>query len=193
MSPRPPEVVLVRHGETEWSRAGKHTGRTDVALTDVGREQATALGAALRGRELALVLTSPLSRALETCRLAGLGGAAQARVDLKEWDYGAYEGRTTPEIREERPGWTLWRDGVPGGETAADVGERADRVIAELRAAGGDAAVFAHGHLLRVLAARWLGLDPVEGRLFALDTATLSVLGYERETAVLRLWNSKRA
>jgi broad specificity phosphatase PhoE len=193
MSPRPPEVVLVRHGETEWSRAGKHTGRTDVALTDVGREQATALGAALRGRELALVLTSPLSRALETCRLAGLGGAAQARADLQEWDYGAYEGRTTPEIREERPGWTLWRDGVPGGETAADVGERADRVIAELRAAGGDAAVFAHGHLLRVLAACWLGLDPVEGRLFALDTATLSVLGYERETAVLRLWNSKRA
>jgi broad specificity phosphatase PhoE len=188
-----PEVVLVRHGETEWSRAGKHTGRTDVPLTDAGREQAVTLGAALRGRAFALVLTSPLSRAAETCRLAGFGDVVQERADLQEWDYGAYEGRTTPEIREERPGWTLWRDGVPDGEMAADVGERTDRVIAELRAADGDAAVFAHGHLLRVLAARWLGFDPVDGRLFALDTATHSVLGYERETAVLRLWNSKRA
>jgi probable phosphoglycerate mutase len=187
---RPPEVVLVRHGETEWSRAGKHTGRTDVPLTDAGRDQAVALGAALRGHAFALVLTSPLSRAAETCRLAGLGDVAQERADLQEWDYGAYEGLATLEIREERPRWTLWRDGVPGGETDADVGARADRVIAELRAIDGDAAVFAHGHLLRVLAARWLGLDPTEGRLFALDTATVSVLGYERETAVIRLWNS---
>lgn len=189
MSVRPPEITLVRHGETEWSRAGKHTGRTDVPLTDEGRDQASALGASLRGRHFALLLTSPLSRALETCRLAGLGEAAQERADLMEWDYGAYEGRTTAEIREERRGWTLWRDGVPGGEGAADVGARADRVIAELRAAGGDAAVFAHGHFLRVLAARWIGLDPGAGSLFALDTATISVLGYERETAVIRLWN----
>jgi broad specificity phosphatase PhoE len=193
MSVRPPELVLVRHGETEWSRAGRHTGRTDVPLTDAGRKQAAALGASLRGREFALVLTSPLSRASETCRLAGLGEVAQERADLMEWDYGAYEGLTTPEIREERPGWTLWRDGVPGGETSEEVGARVDRVIAELRAAGGDAAIFAHGHLLRVLAARWLGLDPGDGRLFALDTATIGVLGYERETAVIRLWNSKPA
>ena len=183
------EVILVRHGETEWSRAGRHTGRTDVPLTDAGREQGVALGAALLGRAFVLVLTSPLSRAAETCRLAGFGDVARERVDLQEWDYGAYEGRTTPEIREERTDWTLWRDGVPGGETAADVGERADRVIAELRAAGGDAAVFAHGHLLRVLTARWLGLDAAEGRYFALDTATISALGHERETAVIRLWN----
>jgi broad specificity phosphatase PhoE len=191
MPVRQPEIVLVRHGETEWSRAGKHTGRTDVPLTDEGRAQAVALGATLRGRRFALVLTSPLSRALETCRLTGLGDVAQERADLMEWDYGAYEGRTTAEIREERPDWTLWRDGVPGGESAAEVGARADRVIAELRAAGGDAAVFAHGHLLRVLTARWLGLDPADGRLFALDTTTISVLGDEREAAVIRLWNSK--
>jgi broad specificity phosphatase PhoE len=187
---RPPEIILVRHGETEWSRDGKHTGRTDVPLTDVGREQASALAEALRRREFTLVLSSPLSRALETCRLAGFGEIAQLRDDLQEWDYGLNEGRTTAEIREERPGWTLWRDGAPGGETAADVGTRADRVVAELRAAGGDAAVFAHGHVLRVLAARWLGLGPEAGGLFALDTATLSVLGWERERAVLRLWNA---
>jgi broad specificity phosphatase PhoE len=190
VSVRPPEIILVRHGETEWSRAGKHTGRTDVPLTDEGRDEASALGASLRGRHFALALTSPLSRAVESCRLAGLGEVAQERVDLMEWDYGAYEGRTTTEIREERPDWTLWREGVPGGESAADVGARADRVIAELRAAG-DAAVFAHGHLLRVLAARWLGLEPEGGRFFALDTATISALGYERETEVIRLWNAK--
>ena len=184
-----PEIVLVRHGETEWSRDGKHTGHTDVPLTDVGRQQATALGGSLRDRHFVLVLTSPLSRALETGRLAGLGDLAEQRDDLREWDYGAYEGRTTPEIREARPGWTLWTDGVPGGETEAEVGARADRIIAELRATGGDAAVFGHGHMLRVLAARWLGLEPVEGGLFALDTATISILGYERETAVIRLWN----
>jgi broad specificity phosphatase PhoE len=189
MSSRLPEVVLVRHGETEWSRAGKHTGRTDVPLTDAGREQAAALAASLRGRNYALVLTSPLSRASETSRLAGCGDVVQERADLQEWDYGTYEGRTTAEIRDERPDWSLWRDGVPHGETVAEVGVRADRVIAELRAAAGDAVVFAHGHLLRVLAARWLGLDPSAGRLLALDTATISVLGYERETAVVRRWN----
>jgi broad specificity phosphatase PhoE len=184
-------VVLVRHGETEWSRTGKHTGRTDVELTDLGREQARALGEALRGRRFELVLTSPLARALETCRIAGFGDAAQPRDELMEWDYGEYEGRTTPEIREERPGWTLWRDGVPGGEAAAEVGSRADRAVAELRSLDGDAVVFAHGHVLRVLAARWLGLEPEAGRLLALDTATVSALGYERETAVIRTWNER--
>lgn len=183
------DVVLVRHGETEWSRAGRHTGRTDIQLTERGREQARAVGAALRSRRFALVLTSPLERAAETCRLAGYGESAGRRDDLMEWDYGAYEGRKTVDIREERPGWTLWRDGVPDGETAADVGARVDRVIAELRSLAGDAAVFAHGHVLRVLAARWVGLEPVAGQLFALDTATISVLGYERERAVLRSWN----
>jgi broad specificity phosphatase PhoE len=187
------EVVLVRHGETEWSRDGKHTGRTDVPLTDEGRRQAAALGGYLGSRRFALVLTSPLARAKETCRLAGLEDVAQERTDLVEWDYGAYEGRTTAEIREERPGWTLWGDGVPGGETAQEVGVRADRLIVELRGADGDAAVFAHGHFLRVLAARWLGLEPADGRLFALDTATISVLGYERETPVVRLWNRDAA
>jgi probable phosphoglycerate mutase len=184
-------VVLVRHGETQWSRAGKHTGRTDVELSDRGREQAEALGEALRSRRFDLVLTSPLERALETCRIAGFGEVALLRDDLMEWDYGEYEGRTTPEIREQQAGWTLWGDGVPGGETAAEVAARADRVIAELRAAAGDAAVFAHGHVLRVLAARWLGLEPEAGRLFALDTATISTLGYERETAVVRSWNER--
>jgi broad specificity phosphatase PhoE len=183
------EVVIVRHGETEWSRAGKHTGRTDVPLTDAGRGQAQLVGAALRSRRFAAVWTSPLSRALETCRLAGFGDSAVRKTELAEWDYGEYEGRTTPEIRGEQQGWTLWRDGVPGGETADEVGARADRVLTEAGSVGGDVLVFAHGHVLRVLAARWLGLDPAGGRLLALDPATLSVLGYEREARVIRLWN----
>ena len=184
-----PEVVLVRHGETEWSREGKHTGRTDVPLTDHGRRQAQAVGAALGERRFALVLTSPLARALETCRLAGFGDEAVLRDELREWDYGAYEGRRTVEIRTEVPGWTLWRDGVPEGETIDDVAARVDRVIAEVRSAPGDALFFAHGHVLRVLAARWLGLEPQAGALFALDPASISALGYERETSVIRLWN----
>lgn len=183
------EVVLVRHGETEWSRAGKHTGRTDIPLTEHGRREAEAVGAVLRDSDFALVLTSPLGRAAETCRLAGFGDRAVERDELMEWDYGAYEGRTTVDIRKERPGWSLWRDGVPEGETAAQVGERVDRVIAELGSIDGDALLFAHGHLLRVLAARWLGLEPDAGRLFALDPATLSTLGYEREAPVMQLWN----
>jgi broad specificity phosphatase PhoE len=183
------EVVLVRHGETQWSRDGRHTGRTDVPLTEHGREQAEAVGAGLRERDFALVLTSPLGRALETCRLAGFGDRAERRNELMEWDYGAYEGRTTSEIRSERPGWTLWRDGVPDGETVEQVGERVDRVLDEVRAVDKDALLFAHGHVLRVLTARWLGLEPDAGRLFALDPATLSTLGYERETAVVELWN----
>jgi probable phosphoglycerate mutase len=187
------EVVLVRHGETEWSRTGRHTGRTDIPLTERGRREAQAVGAALRDRQFALVLTSPLERAAETCRLAGFGDRAVQRDELMEWDYGAYEGRKTVDIRQERPGWALWRDGVPDGETAAQVGARVDRVIAELRSVAGEAAVFAHGHLLRVLAARWLGLEPGAGRLFALDPATISILGYERETPVIRMWNRSRA
>jgi broad specificity phosphatase PhoE len=183
------EVLLIRHGETEWSRSGRHTGRTDVPLTDLGRQQAELLRRRLRGRSFALVLTSPLVRARETCRLAGLGEGALLRDELREWDYGDYEGITTPEIRSRRPDWFLWRDGCPGGEKAADVGARADRVVAELRAGGDDCAVFGHGHMLRVLAARWLGLPAEEGRLLGLSTATLSVLGYERETPVLWLWN----
>jgi broad specificity phosphatase PhoE len=191
VSTRPPEVVLVRHGETEWTLSGQHTGRTDIPLTERGREQARALAAALAARRFALVLTSPLARAAETCRLAGLGEQAAERDELREWDYGAYEGRTTPAIREERPGWTLWRDGVPDGETEAEVGARVDRVISEVRAVEGDAVLFAHGHVLRVLAARWLGLEAAAGRLFALDPATVSVLGYERETPVIRSWNGR--
>jgi probable phosphoglycerate mutase len=185
------EVVLVRHGETEWSRAGRHTGRTDVPLDERGRAEARALAGMLRGRRFALVLTSPLSRAVESCRLAGLGGSAFVREDLVEWDYGEYEGRTTDEIRGERPGWSLWRDGVPEGETAAEVGTRADRVLTEVESAGGDVAVFAHGHLLRGLTARWLGLEPAAGRLLALDPATISVLGHEHEWRVLRAWNER--
>ena len=189
MTPRAHEVILVRHGETEWSRTGKHTGSTDIPLTERGRRQAQAVGAALRDRDFALVLTSPLGRALETCRLAGFGERAVQRDELMEWDYGTYEGRTTAEVREERPGWTLWRDGVPDGETVEQVGERVDRVLDDLRPLDGDALLFAHGHVLRVLTARWLELDPGAGRLFALDPATISALGNERETAVIKLWN----
>jgi len=158
-------------------------------LTELGRRQGEAVGASLRGREFALVLTSPLQRAAETCRLAGFGDVAETRDDLMEWDYGDYEGRTTAEIRQEVPGWTVFGGGVPNGETAEQVGERADRVIAEVRGVDGDVLIFAHGHQLRILAARWIGLEPLAGRLFALDAATLSTLGYERETAVIRAWN----
>ena len=183
------EVVLVRHGETEWTRTRQHTGKTDIPLDEEGERQAQLVGEALRGREFGLVLTSPLKRAAETCRLAGFGDVAQARAELAEWDYGEYDGRTTADIRAERPDWSLWRDGVPGGESTADVGRRADHIVEELRRASVDALVFGHGHQLRVLTARWLGLEPSEGRLFALSTATLSVLGHERETPVIWRWN----
>jgi broad specificity phosphatase PhoE len=182
-------VVVVRHGETEWSRAGRHTGRTDVPLTEDGRRAAARLAPLLASRSFARVLTSPLVRARETCELAGLAASAQVDDDLVEWDYGEYEGRTTAAIRAERPGWSLWSDGAPGGEDAAAVGLRVDRVIARLRAVSGDAAVFAHAHVLRVLAARWVDLDPTDGARFALDPARPSTLGYERETAVIREWN----
>jgi broad specificity phosphatase PhoE len=183
------EVVLVRHGETEWSRSGRHTGRTDVPLTEAGIRNAELLAPRLGRRRFAAVFTSPLSRASETCRLAGLGETAQVREELLEWDYGEYEGITTQEIRERRPGWLLWRDGSPNGEDARQVGSRVDRLIDEVRHLGGDAALFAHGHVLRVIAARWVGLPPEAGGLLALSTGTVSVLGYEREVAVIRLWN----
>ena len=184
------EIVLVRHGETEWSRDGRHTGNTDVELTDVGRRQAEALRAALAGRAFERVLTSPLVRAADTAELAGYGEAAERRDELREWDYGAYEGRRTAEIREERPGWTLWLDGVPEGETIAQVALRVDSVLDELRQVEGTALVFAHGHLLRVLAVRWIGQEPETGRHLALDPATIGVLGHERETPVIRVWNA---
>ena len=182
-------IWLIRHGETEWAVSGRHTGRTDIPLTDGGRRQAAALGRHLGGRPFALVLSSPLGRALETCRLAGYGDVVQTTDDLLEWDYGDYEGRTTVEIRREVPGWTVFKDGVPHGESAADVGRRADNVIRRAAAAGGDVAFFAHGHLLRVLGACWLGLPPEAGRLFTLGTAAMCVLGYERETRVFVVWN----
>ena len=185
------EIVIVRHGETEWSVAGKHTGRTDLPLTEAGRRRAVALGPELARWKFELVLCSPLRRARETCELAGLGAAAVIDADLHEWDYGEYEGLTTPEIRERDPNWWLWRDGCPGGETPEQVGERADRALARLRGAGagGEAIAFAHGHLLRVLAARWIDLPPAEGARLALGAGAFGVLGYERDTTVLAGWN----
>ena len=184
-------VWLVRHGETEWARLGRHTGRTDIPLTDTGRDQARALGRRVAGHRFGLVLTSPLSRAAETARLAGVGERAATLDDLMEWDYGALEGRTTADIRSGMPDWTIWRGPWPDGETADDVGARADRVIALIRdsRADGDVLVFAHGHLLRVLAARWIGLAPASGGLFELATATLSILGWDRESPSIELWN----
>jgi broad specificity phosphatase PhoE len=184
-----PKLVLARHGETEWSATGKHTGITDVPLLESGRRDAERLGERLAGREFALVLTSPRARARETCQLAGLGGAAQIDDDLAEVDYGAYEGRTTPEIREERPGWSVWADGSPGGETVEEGGVRADRVIERALAAGGDVALFAHGHLLRILAARWIGLPALYGGNLGLSTGSLSELWFERERRVIWVWN----
>jgi broad specificity phosphatase PhoE len=184
------QLILLRHGETEWARDGRHTGRTDVPLTPAGEEQARALAPLLAGRRIALVVTSPAERARRTAELAGLTGA-RVDEDLWEWDYGAYEGRSTPDIRTERPGWYLWRDGVPGGETVEQVGARVDRVLARVRpaTAEGDVVLVAHGHVLRVLTARWLGLPPADGRLFRLDTGTLSTLGTEHDEPVITSWN----
>ncbi len=184
-------VFLIRHGQTAWSRTGRHTGRTDIPLDPEGERDAELIGARLQAERFVLVLTSPSSRALETCRLAGFGNAAQTRDDLMEWDYGDYEGLTTAQIRERRPSWSLFSDGCPDGEDAAAVGERADRVVAEIDGVEGGVAIFSHGHLLRVLAARWLTLPPSDGRLFALSTSSVSILGYERETRVLLLWNER--
>jgi probable phosphoglycerate mutase len=183
-------IVLVRHGATEWSESGRHTGRTDIPLTDEGRTEAVALGERLRPWTFALVLTSPKQRAIETARLAGLGDRAAIDEHLREWDYGDYEGRTTIDIRNDQPGWTIWNGVCPNGETAESVGQRADQTIARADEVQGPVALFSHGHFLRVLAARWLGLTPLDGRYFALRTATISVLGYERETRVLERWDA---
>jgi broad specificity phosphatase PhoE len=190
------ELILIRHGETEWSRAGRHTGRTDVQLTEAGRAVAAALRPALAARPIVAIVTSPASRAAQTADLAGLRGA-QVDPDLQEWDYGGYEGMTTAEIRGQRPGWFLWRDGViPAdaahpGETAAQVASRADAVLARVipLLSRGDVALVGHGHQLRVLTARWLGLEPAAGRFFRLDTGTLSLLGLEHEEPVICWWN----
>jgi probable phosphoglycerate mutase len=183
------QVVLVRHGETEWTKDGRHTGRTDIPLTDRGRQQARELGPELQPWHFALVLASPLQRTRETCQLAGYQREAQLRPDLVEWDYGSYDGKTRQQILEQRPNWSLWRDGGPGGETAAEVGHRADRIIKEIRATSGDVLVFSHGHFLRVMTARWLDQAPEAGRFYALGTAALSVLGYEHDDPVIQRWN----
>jgi broad specificity phosphatase PhoE len=183
------ELWLARHGETEWTKTLRHTSTTDVPLTEVGEEEARALGARVGDHAFALVLSSPMRRALDSAHLAGFGDRVEVDDDLVEWNYGNYEGRTTADIREERPGWTLWDDGVPMGEIPEQVAARTRRVIDRASKAGGDVLLFAHGHVLRVLAATWLGLSPEAGQLFALGTATLSVLGYEREARVIRHWN----
>ena len=185
----PPEIVLVRHGETEWSRDGRHTGRTDIPLTQTGKEQAKAIGPVLKHWHFSLVLTSPLKRAEETCRLAGFGSSATIDPDLSEWDYGRYEGITSAQIHDREPGWSLWRDGCPAGEQPEEVGRRADGVVTRLAAASANCLIFSHGHFLRVLTARWLGLPAAAGRYFALATASISVLGYEHEDRVMREWN----
>ena len=183
------QLWLVRHGETEWTLSGQHTGRTDLPLTSVGEQQARDIGRLLRGQRFGAVLTSPLLRARETCRLAGYSDNAVVDPNLQEWDYGDYEGRTTAEIQEQRPAWSLWSDGVPGGESIQQVATRGQAVIDRVLAGSGGALLFAHGHILRILACRWLGLPPQDGRLFALATAALTTLGYEHETRVITRLN----
>ena len=186
-----PIVFLARHGETAWSLSGQHTGLTDLPLTERGERNAQSLGRRLRDFTFKKVFTSPLKRAVRTCELAGFGGEAETDRDLLEWNYGQYEGRRTREIQEERPGWQLFRDGCPGGETPDQVGARADRIVARARNVPGNVLLFSSGHFLRVLAARWLGLDAAAGRSFTLDTASLGTLGYEHDQSepVIRLWN----
>ena len=186
----PNELWLIRHGETAWSLSGAHTGTTDIPLTPEGEHRATAIGDRLHGHEFKLVLTSPMRRARDTCRLAGYSSQAQIDPNLMEWNYGDYEGLSTADIRKQRPDWFLWRDGVPNGETVDAVGLRAQMVIDRASQIDGAVALFAHGHVLRILAACWLGLPPVDGKLFALGTAAISVLGYERETRVISRWNT---
>jgi probable phosphoglycerate mutase len=188
------ELWLVRHGETEWSLSGAHTSRTDIPLTDKGRQRAKELRDYLAGRGFDAVFTSPMQRARETCAIAGYGDQAVVEEGLREWDYGVYEGKTTKEIRESEPGWSVWVNAIKDGETVEKVGERADGVIERALAAAegkkdGRVALFAHAHILRILAARWLELPPEDGRLFALGTGSLSVLGWERETRVVASWN----
>ena len=183
------ELLLARHGETEWSLNGRHTGTTDLPLTENGRWRARNLAPRLEGRDFALVLTSPMQRAIDTCKRAGLGERAQVRDDLHEWNYGDYEGITTAQVRERNPDWSLWRDGCPNGEAAADVGARADRLIAEARAADGDVIFFGHGHMLRVVGARWVDLPPEDGGLLGLSTGALCTLGYEHDRSIIVHWN----
>ena len=185
------ELWLVRHGETEWSLSGRHTSRTDLPLTEHGRQRARELGEYLAGTKFAAVLRSPMARARETCEIAGFGDVAVVDEGLREWDYGVYEGKTTKEIQAEIPGWSVWKDEIFGGETVEEVGVRADGVIARAVELGGDGkvALFAHAHILRILAARWVGLEARGGELFALGTGSVSVLGWERETRVVSRWN----
>ncbi len=185
-----PHLVVVRHGETEWARAGRHTGRTDLPLTEAGEAAARKLTDRLAGRTFAEVWSSPLQRAWRTAELAGFGDRVTADPDLMEWDYGDDEGRTTPEIRADRPSWTIWRDGPRNGEKLSQVAARADRVIGRSLSADGDVLIFAHGHLLDVLAARWVGVHPELGRIFYLDPATVSRLGWHHENRVIQEWNS---
>jgi probable phosphoglycerate mutase len=194
MSTPLPAVYLARHGETAWSLSGQHTGLTDLPLTERGERNARRLGERLKGLHFARVFTSPLQRAARTCALAGFGDRAEIDPDLVEWNYGEYEGRRSDEIHKERPDWNLFRDGCPGGESIAQVGARADRVLARLRAVEGNVLVFSSGHFLRVLAARWLGLEPSGGRYFLLSTAALSIVGYEHNKGepAVRLWNDDR-
>ena len=191
MSEPLPSIYLARHGETAWSLSGQHTGGTDLPLTERGERQARALGERLRGANFVKVLTSPSQRARRTAELAGFGSVAETDPDLAEWDYGEYEGRRTADILTERPGWFLFRDGAPGGETPEQAAARADRAIHRIRAIGGNVLIFSSAHILRVLAARWLGLEPAGGRYFVLGTSSLSILGYEHNLAepVIRLWN----
>lgn len=183
------EIWLVRHGETEWSLSGAHTSKTDIPLTEQGKERAVTLKPYLARQEFSLVLTSPRQRAQETCKIAGMGDRAQVDENLAEWDYGVYEGRTTPEIRKEHPGWSVWTDAIPEGESLAQVAARAEQVIARAKANGGKVLVFSHAHFLRILTACWMELPASSGKSLALTTGSLSILGYERETPVLKLWN----
>lgn len=187
----PERVVTVRHGETEWSRSGQHTSRTDLSLIAAGREQARELAPLLGGMDFSRVLSSPLKRALETCELTGFGEEVEVRDELCEWDYGEYEGLTTPQIREQRPDWDLWRDGCPGGETPEQVVERADRLLALLEDTAGSVLIFAHGHILRVLGARWIEAPVTMGGELLLSAGSLCVLGHERERRALERWNLK--
>ena len=182
-------LFAIRHGETAWSLSGQHTGTTDIPLTENGRRLAERMQPVLAGKAFAIVLCSPMRRARDTCDLAGLGNAAVIDSDLAEWNYGRYEGLTPKQIHENAPSWLIFRDGCPGGESPEQVGARADRVIARARATEGDVALFAHGHVLRVLAARWIGLPTASGQHFLLDTGTLCVLGYYRDTPAVRVWN----
>jgi broad specificity phosphatase PhoE len=186
-----PVVYLARHGETAWSLSGQHTGRTDLPLTDRGERHARALGDRLHGLRFAAILTSPSQRATRTCELAGFGAIAEVEPDLAEWDYGRYEGRRTADILAENPGWRLFRDGCPDGESPSEIGARADRVVARLRAVAGDVLIFSSGHILRVLTARWLGLEAEGGRLCLLSTASVSMIGYEHDLSepAIHLWN----